>query len=56
MPIIDSKDVRVLRVSCLKIISDLARPNMTEFEFNYLKEEIENEFKKCLRKESFSGT
>lgn len=55
MPIIDSREVRLLRINVMKLVQDLVSCNMTEAEFRYFKEEMENQFNKCLRKEQFNG-
>ena len=55
MPIIDSREVRLLRAAVLLLLDIQAKTNMEPKEFEYLKAEVEHAFARTLRKEAFSA-
>ena len=56
MPIIDSREVRMLRSVVLKVLNDQAKEFMQEKEYDYLKAEVEHAFARTLRMEVFNGS
>lgn len=55
MPIIDSREVRMLRSCVLKLMNDIAKDVMPQKEYEYFKAEAELAFARTLRMEVFNG-